>query len=144
MFPNPMQCYKIIICLCFIFTTWFSRSRYVLIQPKQLVNFIIHNFVFRIRNFFHNSIDTFTYSSSSHVRFLKTLPFNAFMSLSFRRLRYLPYKTDQYFKMHKTFICLGSSITETFFFLTFSGQLRMFWNVSKSRHRRHRVKGCLC
>ena len=43
---------------------------------------------------FHNSIDILTYSSSSIVKFLKALPFNPFMSLSFRRLRYLPYKTD--------------------------------------------------
>ena len=42
----------------------------------------------------HNSLDTLTYSSSSIVKFLKALPFNPFMSLSFRRLRYLPYKTD--------------------------------------------------
>ena len=44
--------------------------------------------------FFYNSIDTITYSSSNIVNFLKALPFNPFMSLSFRRLRYLPYKTD--------------------------------------------------
>ena len=43
---------------------------------------------------FYNSIDTLTYSSSNIVKFLKALPFNPFMSLSFRRLRYLPYKTD--------------------------------------------------
>ena len=43
---------------------------------------------------FYNSIETLTYSSSNIVKFLKALPFNPFMSLSFRRLRYLPYKTD--------------------------------------------------
>ena len=51
---------------------------------------------------FKNGIFIFTYSSSKLVIFLKALPFNPFMSLSFRRLRYLPYELINIVK-----ICLG-------------------------------------
>ena len=55
-------------------------------------NYKLHNFVSTSSNAFINIIFIFTYSSSKFAIFLKVLPFNSFMSLSFRRLRYLPYE----------------------------------------------------
>ena len=55
-------------------------------------NYKLRNFVSTSSNAFKNSIFIFTYSSSKIAIFLKVLPFNSFMSLSFRRLRYLSYE----------------------------------------------------
>ena len=55
-------------------------------------NYKLHNFVSTSSNAIKNSIFIFTYSSSKIAIFLKVLPFNSFMSLSFRRLCYLSYE----------------------------------------------------
>ena len=54
-----------------------------------------------------------TYSSFKSVMFLKALPFNPVMSLSFRRLRYLPNKLINSVKIPLKFIAQGRGITET-------------------------------
>ena len=56
-----------------------------------------------------------TYSSFKSIMFLKALPFNPFMSLSFRRLRYLPNKLINSVKIPLKFIAQGRGITETIF-----------------------------
>ena len=71
------------------------------------------DFVFTRNNAFKNSISVFTYSSFKSVMFLKALPFNPFMSLSFRRLRYLPNKLINSVKIPLKFIAQGRGITET-------------------------------
>ena len=49
----------------------------------------MYNFVLKANNAFKNSIILFTYSSFKILIFLKAFPFIPFMSLSFRRLRYV-------------------------------------------------------
>ena len=55
----------------------------------------------------------FTYSSFKSVMFLKALSFNPVMSLSFRRLRYLPSKLINSVRIRLKFIAQGRGITKT-------------------------------
>ena len=72
-------------------TVWVTKKNLIHWDPA-VGNYKLRNFVSTSSNAFINIIFIFTYSSSKIAIFLKVLPFNSFMSLSFRRLRYLPYE----------------------------------------------------
>ena len=82
-------------------TVWVTKKNLIHWDPA-VGNYKLRNFVSTTSNAFKNSIFIFTYSSSKIAIFLKVLPFNSFMSLSFRRLRYLSYELINIVK-----ICLG-------------------------------------
>ena len=83
-----MLSYYLILYHC---TVWVTKKNLIHWDPA-VGNYKLRNFVSTSSNAFKNIIFTFTYSSSKYAIFLKVLPFNSFMSLSFRRLRYLSYE----------------------------------------------------
>ena len=83
-----MLSYYLILYHC---TVWVTKKNLIHWDPA-VGNYKLRNFVSTSSNAFKNSIFIFTYSSSKIAIFLKVLPFNSFMSLSFRRLRYLSYE----------------------------------------------------
>ena len=82
-------------------TVWVTKKN-LIHYDRAVGNYKLHNFFFTSSSAFRNGIFIFTYSSSKLVTFLKVLPFNPLMSLSFRRLCYLPYELINIVK-----ICLG-------------------------------------